>query len=101
MLLVETSNEAQPPLSCKFENNFAAPFSLCYVTVDQCLNFSFRQCYISFKILIRKWRVGQDHGNSTQPWHDFTSIKAKPFWPPTDSKFRAAAPLRLLLRPWR
>src|SRR4029077_6966430 len=28
-------------------------------------------------------------------WHDLTNIKAKPFSPPTDSKFRAAAPPQL------
>src|SRR5437016_6555045 len=53
---------------------------------------------ISFKVLLR---------NSTQPWHDFTSIKAKRFSPRTDSRFRAAAPpqplMKLLPQPknWR
>ena len=32
------------------------------------------------------------------PWHDFTSIKAKPFSPRTDSRFRAVAPPPLLMK---
>src|SRR6266516_6224394 len=35
-------------------------------------------------------KFAQDHGNSSDPWHDFTSIKAKPFSPPTDSRSRVA-----------
>src|SRR6266852_240833 len=51
-----------------------------------------------FKILIRKRRVGSDHGNSTQPWHDFTNIKAKLYSAPTDSRFRVAAPPQPLIK---
>src|SRR5215472_14975188 len=40
-------------------------------------------------------RIGQNHGNSTQPWRDFTSTWAKPFWPRTGSRSRGGGPHRL------
>src|SRR5262249_49904768 len=35
-------------------------------------------------------RIASDRGNSTEPWHDCTSIKEKRFWLRTDLRFRAA-----------
>jgi hypothetical protein len=34
---------------------------------------------------------------ATSQWHDFTNIKAKPFLPLTDSRFRGAAPPQPLI----
>jgi len=55
-----------------------------------------RRWYVAFQASDsqRALKFSSDHGNSTQPWHDFTNIKAKPFSPPMDSRSprgRAAA----------
>ncbi len=41
------------------------------------------------------WLESRD---TTQPWRDFTNIKAKQFLPPTDSKFHVAALLSRLMK---
>jgi hypothetical protein len=47
---------------------------------------------------VRGAEISLKSGDTTQPWHDFTNIKAKPFSLRMDLKFRAGAPHQMPMK---